>query len=121
MKEKRREPRVCAAFISQCVDLTKKNNSYYIAIKDLSYNGIQILSDKKMPVGRNYKLNINLINEKAEAIVQVAWLERIPQSGRYCAGLKFMDIKAKSKRILENYINIIYMDSIHKQYMEDKK
>lgn len=112
MKEKRMEPRICTAFTAKCIELPKKNNIFYTAIRDLSPGGIQIFCDREFPCGTNFNININLIHESVEARVQVAWNDKKPNSDKFCTGLKFLGVNRKCKNKIENFIDTIYLNSI---------
>ncbi len=106
--EKRTDPRIDTAFIVKCMELSEKKNSFYTVIKDLSSGGIKILCEEILPLGMNFKIDINLIQEKAEACAEVVWYYKIPASERYCVGLKFRDVNEHNRRKLGDLIDTIY-------------
>ncbi len=108
MNDKRIDPRIDTAFIVKCMDLKEKKKSFYTVIKDLSTGGIKILCEDCLPLGKNFKININMIQENAEACAEVVWYYKVPTSERYCVGLKFFDVNDTNKRKLGNLINTIY-------------
>ncbi len=107
MKEKRGETRIGTAFIAKCADLTETDETSYIAINNLSYHGMQVLCDKKLPLGRNFKMDIDLIYGRIDAVVHVTWQNKIPHKKRYRVGLKFLEINRESERAIRNYIDTI--------------
>lgn len=113
MKEKRVEPRICTAFTCKCTQLPEKNNIFYSAIRDLSVGGIQILCEEEIPCGTNFAININLINETAEAQAQVAWNDKKPNSNGYYIGLKFLEVKDNNKCKIDDFIDTIFLDTIY--------
>ena len=107
--EKRETQRIDTAFFVKCIPLPeeKENKCFYTVIKDLSSGGIQILTEDSLPLGKNLKIDINLIHENAHAFAEVVWQYKIPAGERYCVGLKFLDICENSKRKLGEVINTI--------------
>ena len=107
MNDKRIEPRIDTALFVKCMLLPEEKNCFYTVIKDLSTGGIQILCEDFLPPGKNLKMDINLIQEKAEACAEVVWYYKVPTSERYCIGLKFLEVCEKSRRKLGEVINTI--------------
>jgi c-di-GMP-binding flagellar brake protein YcgR len=107
--EKRISQRIDTAFFVKCMPLPEESEKkcFYTIIKDLSSGGIQILSEDSLPLGKNLKIDINLIHENAQACAEVVWNYKIPAAERYCIGLKFLDICENSKRKLGEVINTI--------------
>ncbi|MCU0821658.1 MAG: PilZ domain-containing protein [Spirochaetes bacterium] len=107
--EKRETQRIDTAFFVKCMPLPeeKEKKCFFTVIKDLSSGGIQILTENSLPLGKNLKIDINLIHENAQACAQVVWQYKEPEAERYCVGLKFLDICDNSKRKLGEVINTI--------------
>jgi hypothetical protein len=112
-KEKRLEPRICTAFYAKCTEMSDDKNFFYTAIHDLSPGGVQIFCDKEFPCGTPFTINIDLLCATAEAKALVAWNDKKPNSDQYCVGLKFFEVNRKSKYRIQDFIDTIYLDTIH--------
>jgi len=109
LSEKRETQRIDTAFFVKCMPLPegKEKKCFYTVIKDLCFGGIQILTEDPLPLGKNLKIDINLIHENAQAFAEVVWQYKVPAAERYCVGLKFLDICENSKQKLGEVINTI--------------
>jgi c-di-GMP-binding flagellar brake protein YcgR len=105
MDERRKFPRVGVSFPVECVILPERKKLFYTVSKDLSIEGAKILSEEFLPVGKDMKVNINLIKEIAEVKAKVVWCNKARYMERYYAGLKFLEINEKNKRNLNIFIN----------------
>lgn len=107
MTEKRIDQRIDTALFVKCLPLPEEKNCFYTVIKDMSSGGIQILCENCPPLGKNMKIDIDLINDKAQACAQVVWHSKMEPAERYCVGLKFLDVCENSKRKLGEVINTV--------------
>ncbi|MDY6933753.1 MAG: PilZ domain-containing protein [Spirochaetota bacterium] len=108
MEDRRIEPRIDTAFIVKCKVLPKRDKTFFTVINNLSTGGIKIFCDKSLPLGKNVDVNINLLQETAEAKAQVVWCSKKKNySGRYLVGLKFLEVNETNMHKLGNFINVI--------------
>ena len=96
MKDKRREPRVGISFPVACDPLPQRHY-FYTVCKDLSTEGVKIISNNFMPKGNSIKLNLNLIDKAINLKAKVMWCNKERYSDRYHAGLHFEEISEKDR------------------------
>ncbi|MCK4810334.1 MAG: PilZ domain-containing protein [Candidatus Omnitrophica bacterium] len=107
MDDRRNSQRINVSFPVECVLLPERKKMFYTVSKDLSGEGLKILSEEFMARGKFIKLSINLINEMAESKVKVIWCNKKARSDRYYIGLKIMEINTIDKSHLYHFINKI--------------
>lgn len=107
IKERRELGRISISFPIECLTLPERNSIFYTVCKDLSSNGIRILSESFLPEGGNMKININLIDEMAAVKAEVIWCNKEARSHRYYAGLRFMEVSDSNKKHLAHFIDKI--------------
>ena len=104
MKEKRETSRIGIAFPVEYTLLSEKKSFFCTASKDLSCSGIKILCEQPLAPGNKVKMDINLITEVITATAQIVWHNKMFNSARYYAGLKFLDMTDKHKRTLGDFL-----------------
>ncbi|MDD4294066.1 MAG: PilZ domain-containing protein [Candidatus Omnitrophica bacterium] len=107
MDERRIEPRIGISFPVEC-DLAGKKSFFYTVSKDLSENGVKILTDDFLVKGENFKVNINLIDKIIRVKAEVMWCNKERLAERFSAGLRFVDVPSTSKRTITDFLCQVY-------------
>jgi len=74
--------------------------------KDLSSNGIRILTNKFFPTGTKFfiKLHLTDINRIMEIEAEGKWSSNIQFSNNFHSGLRFTNLNTEQEKILEEYV-----------------
>ena len=107
IKDRRKKHRVDISFPVECVTLPERKKIFYTVSKDLSPEGLKILSENFIAYGKTVKVSINLVNEMAEVKAKIIWCNKKPYSEKYYAGLKFLEVDGANKRNLALFISKI--------------
>ncbi len=103
MEERRKESRTIISFPVAC-DFLPRRNYFYTVCKDLSHNGIRIITNNFIPRGGFLKMNLNLIDKIINLKAKVMWCNKERYADRYQAGLKFIELDNISKTYLRGFI-----------------
>lgn len=107
MSEKRKNPRINVSFPVECKFLPSRSYFYTVS-KDLSLNGVKIISNEFIPKDDFLKLNINFIDKILNLKVKVVWCRKERVSERYCAGLEFVEMNKGSQDELHQFLSKVY-------------
>lgn len=74
--------------------------------KDISETGIKLILKEFYPPQTKFLIQINLkgINKAIETVVETVWSFNIQFSNAYYNGLRFIELNARNKEILSEYI-----------------
>jgi hypothetical protein len=103
MDERRKNPRLEVSFPVEC-DAILKKKYFYTVCKDLSVDGIKILSNEFIAKNQDIKLNINLVDKVLGVKGKVMWCSREPVIERYAAGIRFEEISDDNKKYLSSLV-----------------
>jgi len=79
--------------------------------RDISEDGIQLLSEEFFPQNTEFVLKINLpnITKMVSAVGRVVWALRLPHSERYQLGLKFIEMNDMHRKDVSDYLKMLKM------------
>lgn len=103
--EKRKEPRALVSFPIACNTLPQKKY-FYTVCKDLSNEGVKIISNDFLKKGESFKVNLDLIDESLAIKAEVRWCTKQRYADRYFVGLRFTDINERSKGHLSQFMSL---------------
>lgn len=103
MENRRKGCRIPVSFPVAC-DLLPQRHYFYTVCKDLSTNGIKLVTDDFIPYNHHLKLNINLIDKIIALKAKVMWCSKQRYADRYYTGLKFMEISGVDKGYLKEFV-----------------
>ena len=106
MRQRRKNPRINVSFTVGCCPLTKKK-FFYTVSKDLSLQGIKLLSSCFFPKGTKIKLQINLIDKVLRFIGEVVWCNEEKGNNRYLLGFQFVGVTQSSQKELNLFLEKI--------------
>jgi len=76
-------------------------------IQDISEGGIKIILDEFVPRLCRMAIQLNLFPERTtSAFCKISWLQNIPKSYRYQAGLEFIDISLEGRSEIAEYVKL---------------
>ena len=73
--ERRREQRIGISFPISCNTLPK-HSYFYTVCKDLSSEGVRIITDNFLPRGNSLKISLNLISQIINVKAKVMWCNK---------------------------------------------
>ena len=106
IEERRRDQRVDIAFPLECSKLSEKKYFYTVG-KDLSTNGVKIISEEFLPKDNRLMVTINLVDRVLNLQAKVAWCNKLRIAERYHAGLEFLDVDKENQRSISRFLNKI--------------
>jgi len=74
--------------------------------KNLSAQGISFLSDRFIAPETTVMLDLNVLSTTLEPIGRVRWSTQLPHSDRYQVGVQFVEMNARQKNFLGDYIDM---------------
>jgi len=90
----------------ELLELTDEKKIIKTLTKDLSAGGLQVVLPELLPVGTMVKINVTLLKdfvfESKGTILRLA--QPLPPLDKYCAGIKFMEVDAATKKKIISYI-----------------
>ena len=103
MEDRRRSSRIGVSFPVECRFLPRRDYFYTVS-KNLSLHGVKIISDNFLPKGDSSKVSINLVNRIVEMKAKVVWCSKERLSERFSAGLEFVEINDRNKKMLAEFL-----------------
>ena len=83
-------------------------NGHFLVTKtiNLSLGGVRIFSDTKLPLAKTIDLFLILENKATPFKGDVIYSQKVSEkSSRYHSGIKFKEMSAKERKVLENYLS----------------
>ncbi len=73
--------------------------------KDISEDGMGVVLDQFVAPATDIFLELNISSRVVSALGKVMWVQQLPSSYRYRAGIKFSDLDDLEQKELSQYLN----------------
>jgi len=103
--EKRKSPRVeieLSVFFSVSAELP--HNFFTGIMHDISSGGLFLSTDQMLPIGTKLHLSFLMDTRRVEGHAEVCWQRPSASGGEPGVGLRFLDISAEDRDLIEFYI-----------------
>ena len=106
LQEERRKLGRAKVYASVNYRLKSQEKSRATLSRDISEEGISLLSEEFIARDTDFLLEINLpsISKTVSALGRVVWALRLPHSERYQLGLKFVEINDSHRKDILGYL-----------------
>ncbi|MCM8824084.1 MAG: PilZ domain-containing protein [Candidatus Omnitrophica bacterium] len=104
MEDRRKDERFNVSFTVGCEDLSN-HHYFYTVSKDLSTNGMKIITNYFLPRGNTLKINLYLIDKVVNLKAKVIWSNKERYCDRYYAGLFLTEISEGDKPYILEFLN----------------